>query len=144
MADGSRRTVAALEQDARLHAQARAEARRVYGDWPTAATDSVKIAADLRNVRAWKGAVESISSRYEAAAILERDPTPGNKLEENQRRNILQVLHNTMSPDSRTACFDKMSAILTLQSVEACRPSTDDEIRDLCKSLAGLYAAGDL
>jgi hypothetical protein len=31
--------------------------------------------------------------------MLERDPTPGNKLEENQRRNILQVPHDTMSPD---------------------------------------------
>jgi hypothetical protein len=84
MADGSRRTAAALQQDARLHAQAREEARRVYGDWPTVATDSVKLAADLRNVRAWKDAVEIIASRYEAAAMLERDPTPGNKLEENQ------------------------------------------------------------
>jgi hypothetical protein len=143
MADGSRRTAAALQQDARLHAQAREEARRVYGDWPTVATDSVKLAADLRNVRAWKDAVEIIASRYEAAAMLERDPTPGNKLEENQRRNILQVLHDTMSPDARTACFDKTSVILTLQSVEACRPSTDAEIRDLVKSLAGLDAAGD-
>jgi hypothetical protein len=143
MADGSRRTAAALQQDARLHAQAREEARRVYGDWPTVATDSVKLAADLRNARAWKDAVEIIASRYEAAAMLERDPTPGNKLEENQRRNILQVLHDTMSPDARTACFDKTSVILTLQSVEACRPSTDAEIRDLFKSLAGLDAAGD-
>jgi hypothetical protein len=48
-----------------------------------------------------------------------------------------------MSPDARTACFGKASVILTLHSVEACRPSTDAEIRDLVKSLAGLDAAGD-
>jgi hypothetical protein len=103
MADGSRHTAAALQQDAGLHAQAHEVARRVYGDWPTVATDSVKLAADLRNVRACKDAVEIIASRYEAAAMLERDPTPGNNLEENQRRNILQcytTLHYvTRCPD---------------------------------------------
>jgi hypothetical protein len=61
-----------------LSAPSREESHGICGDWSPAAEDSVKLAADLRTVRAWKDALEVIATRDDALNMLAREPTPAN------------------------------------------------------------------